>query len=91
MTRETGEAAGSLLYQVGGWSLTRQSVMHFAIMVVTVLPALLLSGWFPTDTAGGVLAVVGIFLATGLVLWTTLFLVMTAVERGRARRADVRP
>ncbi|OUE32273.1 hypothetical protein BFL35_00780 [Clavibacter michiganensis] len=84
-------AAGSLLYQVPGWSLPRQSVAHFALMLVTVLPALLLSGWFPVDTAGGVLAVVGIFLATGLVLWTTLYLVMTAVERSRARRAAVGP
>ncbi|UKF79921.1 DUF3021 domain-containing protein [Clavibacter californiensis] len=84
-------AAGSLLYQVPGWSLPRQSVAHFALMLVTVLPALLLSGWFPTDTAGGVLAVVGIFLAAGLVLWTTLFFVMTAVERGRARRSVAGP
>ncbi|RII96400.1 DUF3021 domain-containing protein, partial [Clavibacter michiganensis] len=37
-----------------------------------------------------VVAVVGIFLATGLVLWTTLYLVMTAVERGRATRAQAR-
>jgi FtsH-binding integral membrane protein len=80
-------AAGSLLYQVEGWSLTRGSVTHFALMLVTVLPALLLSGWFPVDTAGGVLAVVGIFLAAGLVLWTTLYLVMTAVERRRTARA----
>ncbi|UKF24495.1 MULTISPECIES: DUF3021 domain-containing protein [Clavibacter] len=83
-------AAGSLLYQVDRWSVTRASVTHFALMLVTVLPALLLSGWFPTDTAGGVVAVVGIFLATGLVLWTTLYLVMTAVERGRATRAQAR-
>jgi len=81
-------AAGSLLYQVRGWSLPRQSVAHFALMLATVLPALLLSGWFPVDTAGGVLAVVGIFLAAGLVLWTTLYLVMTAVERRRAARAS---
>ncbi|MFT7712199.1 DUF3021 domain-containing protein [Clavibacter tessellarius] len=81
-------AAGSLLYQVPGWSLPRQSVAHFALMLVTVLPTLLLSGWFPVDTAGGVLAVGGIFLAAGLVLWTTLYLVMTAVERRRAARAS---
>lgn len=83
-------AAGSLLYQVPGWSLPRQSIAHFALMLVTVLPALLLSGWFPVDTAGGVLAVVGIFLAAGLVLWTTLYLVMTAVERRRAARTASR-
>ncbi|MFD2341246.1 DUF3021 domain-containing protein [Clavibacter tessellarius] len=81
-------AAGSLLYQVPGCSLPRQSVAHFALMLVTVLPALLLSGWFPVDTAGGVLTVVGIFLAAGLVLWTTLYLVMTAVERRRTARAS---
>jgi hypothetical protein len=33
-----------------------------------------------------VLAVVGILLAAGLVLWATLYLVMTAVERRRDAR-----
>ena len=44
--------AGSLIYQVEKWSLPKQSLLHFGLMVVTVLPALLLSGWFPPRHGG---------------------------------------
>lgn len=55
-------------------------------MVVTVLPALLLSGWFPLDTVGGVLLVVAVFALVGMVLWLSLFLIMRFIERRQAAR-----
>lgn len=76
-------AGSSVVYQVERWPLRTQSAIHFAIMLVTVLPALLLSGWFPVDSARGVLAVFGIFLVVGAVIWTVMFLIARAVERRR--------
>lgn len=70
----------SVLYQVDHWSLMRQSGIHFAVMVITVLPALLLSGWFPTHTPNGLIATVLLFLSVGLVLWTSIFLVLRLRE-----------
>ena len=79
-------SASSVIYQVDRWSLRRQSLTHLAVMVVTVLPALLLSGWFPVDTVGGVLLVVAVFALVGMVLWLSLFLIMRFIERRQAAR-----
>lgn len=79
-------SASSVIYQVDRWSLRRQSLTHLAVMVVTVLPALLLSGWFPLDTVGGVLLVVAVFALVGMVLWLSLFLIMRFIERRQAAR-----
>ena len=66
-----------MIYQIGSWSLRKQSLIHFGIMVATVLPALLLSGLFPLDTAWGYLAVVGIFLVAGIALWASFYVIFT--------------
>lgn len=79
-------SASSVIYQVDRWSLMRQSLTHLTVMLVTVLPALLLSGWFPVDTIGGVLLVVAVFALVGMVLWSSLFLIVRFVERRRAAR-----
>ncbi|MBT1608702.1 hypothetical protein BIU95_01240 [Curtobacterium sp. MCBA15_007] len=81
-------SASSVIYQVDRWSLMRQSLTHLTMMLVTVLPALLLSGWFPVDTVGGVLLVVAVFALVGLVLWSSLFLIMRFVERRQAARVQ---
>lgn len=52
------------VYDIDAWSLAKRSLLHFAIMLVTVLPLLLWSGWFPP------LIAVAVFLAFGLVGWT---------------------
>lgn len=79
-------SASSVIYQVDRWSLMRQSLTHLVLMLVTVLPALLLSGWFPVDTVGGVLLVVAVFALVGLTLWSSLFLIMRFVERRQVGR-----
>jgi hypothetical protein len=79
-------SASSVIYQVDRWSLMRQSITHLIVMLVTVLPALLLSGWFAVNMVGGVLLVVAVFALVGLVLWTSLFLIMRFVERRQASR-----
>lgn len=76
------------IYDIDSWSLRTQSLVHFGIMTVTVLPALLLSGWFPIDTPLGVLAVIGSFLLVGAVVWTVMYLVFTRLVPARKRRAE---
>ncbi|WAP51386.1 DUF3021 domain-containing protein [Arthrobacter sp. ATA002] len=81
-------SAASVLYDVEKWTLLRQTVVHFALMVGTVLPLLFLSGWFPTRTASDYLAIVGTFLVVGLVLWTAAFVGFgVLVPRAQARSA----
>jgi len=80
--------ATSLIYRVERWSLVRQSAVHFALMTVTVLPALFLSGWFPLGDVWGCLAVVGVFLGTGAVLWGVLYVVFGKLVRPTAGAPD---
>lgn len=72
-------AGASMIYQVERWSLRKQSLLHFGIMLITVLPALFLSGWFPLDTAWGYFAVIGMFLVVGALLWVVLYSVFTRI------------
>lgn len=65
----------SMIYQVDRWTLLRQTAMHLAIMLCTVLPALFLSGWFALESPLDHLTVIGIFLVTGLAIWLVMFCV----------------
>jgi uncharacterized membrane protein len=71
-----GFVAGfSVIYEVEKWSLLKQSIVHFACMVVTVLPCLFFSGWFRTETMADYLKIIGVFLLCGVVLWTICYVV----------------
>lgn len=64
---------GALLYWREDWSLLKRSAVHFALMVVTVLPALILSGWLPLQTALDWVVLIGGFIAGGAVLWLVMY------------------
>lgn len=82
-------SGASVIYQVDRWTLLRQSAAHFLIMVCTVLPALFLSGWFMLDHPLAYLAVIGIFLVTGLVIWLVMFVVFGVIlPKWRASRSE---
>nr|WP_238480647.1 DUF3021 family protein [Lactobacillus laiwuensis] len=57
----TAVAATSVIYDVESWSLTRQSVAHFLIMLVTVYPCLVFSGWFQTKSILDLAKIFGLF------------------------------
>jgi hypothetical protein len=85
-------AGAATIYRIERWALWRQSVAHFAVMAVTVLPALFLSGWFPLNGPVDILKVIGMFLAVGAVLWSTLFLIFSRLERrAEAAKASAQP
>lgn len=68
-------AGFSVIYDVESWSLAKQSAVHFGSMVVTVLPCLLLSGWFPISEPVDALVILGYFLVTGAVVWSVMYLI----------------
>ncbi|WP_225046614.1 DUF3021 family protein [Lacticaseibacillus kribbianus] len=66
--------AASVLYEVSGWSLAKQSAAHLLAMLATVYPLLLVSGWFRVASLGDALVVLLLFGLVGLVLWLVMFL-----------------
>lgn len=63
------------IYDLDSWSLTKRSVVHFLLMLLTVFPLLLFSGWFTTPVA------IGVFLLTGVIGWTIGYVVNAIQER----------
>lgn len=81
-------SGASVIYQVDRWTLPVQSSIHFTIMLFTVLPALFLSGWFTLDSPGEYLAVVGIFLVAGLVIWLVMYFVFGVILTKRRNGSE---
>ncbi len=67
--------AASTIYDLDSWSLKRQTAAHFTVMAFTVLPALCLSGWFPTQSFFDYVVIAGYFVVTGLVIWSLVYLI----------------
>jgi len=72
-------SGASVIYGIDAWGMRKQTLVHFAIMTVTVLPALLLSGWFTLDSVWGYVGVVATFLGVGILLWAFFFVLFTKV------------
>ncbi len=68
-------SSATVIYEINHWTLAKQSAIHFFIMLITVFPCLLFSGWFPLRSVIDFLKVLGIFLLVGLILWTISFLI----------------
>ncbi|MCD4978465.1 DUF3021 family protein [Enterococcus faecalis] len=68
-------SATSIIYQVDHWSLMKQSGVHFLIMVLTVFPCLLISGWYPLNNLFDFFKILGIFLLVGIVLWSVFYFI----------------
>lgn len=65
----------SVIYDIEKWSLFKQSIVHFIIMMLTVFPCLLVSGWFELKSFIDYLKVFIIFLLFGVLLWSVGYFV----------------
>lgn len=74
-------AAASVLYEIEGWSFTKQLIVHHLAMLVTVYPLLLVSGWFRVKTWLDALIVLGIFYLVGLAIIAGFYLYNTFIKR----------
>ena len=70
----TAVAAASVIYDIKSWTLARQSIVHFLIMLVTVYPCLVFSGWFSTKSILDLVKIFGFFLVVGIILWTLSYI-----------------
>ena len=71
--------AASVIYEVESWSLSKQSNIHFLIMLITVYPCLVFSNWFPNKMALDLVKIFGLFLVVGTILWTVAYILFGKV------------
>ncbi|WP_245183610.1 DUF3021 family protein [Lentibacillus salicampi] len=64
--------ATTVIYNIDHWGFTKQSGIHFLIMLITVYPILLFSGWFTIASVFDAFKIFLLFLAVGAVLWLVL-------------------
>ncbi|WP_027963761.1 DUF3021 family protein [Halalkalibacillus halophilus] len=66
--------AATVIYNIDHWSFTKQSGVHFLIMLITVYPILLLSGWFEISSILDAFKIFLLFVSVGVVLWIVMFI-----------------
>jgi len=65
--------AATVIYNIDDWSIAKQSSIHFLIMLGTVYPILLLSGWFTLSSPMDAFKIFILFVAVGAVAWFVMF------------------
>ena len=75
----TAVVAASVIYEVESWSLIKQSIIHFLIMLLTVYPCLVFSNWFPNKMALDLVKIFGLFLVVGIILWTVAYILFDKI------------
>ena len=68
-------SAASVIYEIDNLTLTQQSIIHFFVMLITVFPCLIISGWFLLSNIFDFLKLLAIFLVVGVVLWIISFFI----------------
>ncbi|UPQ86678.1 DUF3021 family protein [Ignavigranum ruoffiae] len=67
---------------MGSWSILKQSIVHFIVMLFTVLPILIMSGWFVLKSSLDYVKLIGIFIFVGFVLWLFFYILFTNIIKG---------
>src|SRR5699024_1576064 len=65
----------SFIYEIHTINLKQKTIIHFALMLVTIYPILLLNGWFKLNIFLDYLKVFGIFISFGIVFWIIFLLI----------------
>lgn len=75
----------SVIYQINQWSFFKQIIAHYTAMLITVLPTLLLSGFYPLNTFTDVIKVYLEFNITGIILFLVTYFIFNIRRRNNSR------
>lgn len=65
----------SVIYEVRAWSFSKQILIHWTVMHVTILPLIFLSGFIPVNSIQDMGRAYLNFTVSGLILFTVTYLV----------------
>ena len=75
----------SVIYQINQWSFLKQIIVHYLVMLMTVFPTLLLSGFYPLDSLKDLLNVYLQFNKVGIILFLTTYLISYFISRNNMK------
>lgn len=64
----------SIIYEIKKWSFKKQIIIHYLIMLITIFPTLLVSGYFPLNSLQDLVRIFIRFNKTGLTLFAVTFI-----------------
>jgi hypothetical protein len=76
----------SVIYQMNKWSFTKQIIVHYMAMLVTVFPTLLLSGFYPLNTFTDVVKVYLQFNKVGIILFFSTYFLFKVMRKSSSVR-----
>lgn len=69
------------IYSIDTWSLRKRTIVHAVAMLVTILPCLVVSGWFDVTTWQGIIMMTLTYIGFGAVGWTVGYVVNRIREK----------
>ena len=78
----------SVIYEIEQWRFLKQIIVHYLVMLVTVFPTLLLSGYYPLSSFIDVLNVYFLFNKMGLLLFLSTYLIFKWRHRAYMKAQD---
>lgn len=68
-------AAAKVIYDIDQWPLTKRTLVHILLMIATIYPLLLISGWFPVNSVTDALLILILFATVGVIGWSIGWLI----------------
>lgn len=78
----------SVIYEIEQWRFFKQMMVHYLVMLLTVFPTLLLSGFYPLDDFRDVVNVFFLFNKAGLILFLATYCIFHVRNRGYMKAQD---
>ena len=76
----------SVIYEINRWNFSKQIIVHYITMLLTVFPILLLSGYYPLSSFDDVLNVFLLFNKVGIMLFVATFII-SKIRRGISKQS----
>lgn len=78
----------SVLYEIEQWRFFKQIMVHYLVMLMTVFPTLLLSGFYTLDSFRDVVNVFFLFNKIGIILFLTTYFIFKWRNRAYMKAQD---
>ncbi|WP_214889345.1 DUF3021 family protein [Exiguobacterium sp. s142] len=78
----------SVIYQIQDWRFSKQILAHYGAMHVTVLPTVLLSGFYPSNSLQDLFHVYIQFNLIGLILFAATFFISKLLRYRKPAKID---
>lgn len=69
------------IYSIDAWSVRKRTIVHIVAMLVTIVPCLVVSGWFDVTTGWGIATMLLTYVGFGIAAWAVGYVVHKIREK----------